>query len=223
MKKIILTLVVSLYCFLLFSQGGLGSRDIYQQTSDIMREVKMNQITQNGMRNSKLNFFLNEDWKAGVMFSKDSTIINNHLYRYNIYTDQIELRSIVNPKTIDIISIGSQKFVYSEFYTEDSMSNEGYFELIENGECKLLLRRNIKFTEGRDDIEAYGASTGITIKERLYIKKGNAPAVIIEKSKEALKEMLFDKEQAIKYIDDQLILFMTEKRIKDIVNYYNNI
>lgn len=223
MKKIVFTLVISLYCLLLFSQGGLGSRDIYQQTSDIMREVKMNQITQNGMRNSKLNFFLNEDWKAGVMFSKDSSVINNHLYRYNIYTDQIELRSIVNPKTIDIISIGSQKFVYSEFYTEDSMRNEGYFELLENGECKLLLRRNIKFTEGRDDIEAYGASTGTSIKERLYIKKGGDPAVMIEKSKEALKEMLFDKEQAIKYIDGQLILFMTEKRIKDIVNYYNNI
>ena len=103
-----------------------------------------------------MNFFLNEDWKAGVMFSKDSSVINNHLYRYNIYTDQIELRSVVNPKTIDIISIGSQKFIYSEFYLEDSMRNEGYFELLANGECKLLLRRNIKFTEGRDDIEAYG-------------------------------------------------------------------
>lgn len=47
------------------------------------------------------------------MYKSDSVMQNNYLYRYNIYTDQIELRSIVDPNSISVISIGSNKFIYS--------------------------------------------------------------------------------------------------------------
>ncbi|HAF28538.1 MAG TPA: hypothetical protein DCG75_05775 [Bacteroidales bacterium] len=223
MKKIFIAILISCSCSLLFGQEGLETRDVYKQTSDIARQVRMNQDTQIGMKKSKLNFFLDTEWKGGVMFQKDSVVLNNYLYRYNIYTDQIELRSVVNPNKIDIVSIGSHKFIFIEFFSEDSILNQGYFELLINGECKLLLRRKIKFIEGRDDIDAYGASSSTSIGESLFVKKGDEPAVLIEKSKEDLKEILSDKKGVVDYIDKQLIIFLTEKKIKEIVEYYNEI
>jgi len=215
-----LTILLALL-FYLNSNGqssGFGSSEV-----EVMREVKRNQKTQNEMKKSKLNFFLDRDWKGGVIFSKDSSLTNNYLFRYNIYTDQIEYRSIINPSTIDVISIGSQKFVHTKFINEDSMLLSGYFELLENGNCKLLLRRNIKYSEGRDDIDAYGASSSTNIKESFYIKKGNEPAVLIDRSKEALREVLSDKEEVVNYIDKKLILYLTKKTAKDVVSYYNNV
>lgn len=219
MKKTLTFLLALLFYFNSNAQSsGFGSSE-----AEVMRQVKRNQNTQNQMKKSKLNFFLDREWKGGVIFSKDSSSINNYLFRYNIYTDQIEYRSIINPSDIDVISIGSQKFIFSDFFDEENASKRGYFELLENGNCKLLLRRNIKYSEGRDDVEAYGSSSGTSIRESLYIKKGNNPAVLIDRTKESLKELLSDKEEAVEYIDGKLVIFVTKKTIKDVVSYYNTL
>ncbi|MCK5170521.1 MAG: hypothetical protein KAQ75_11635 [Bacteroidales bacterium] len=192
--------------------------------NNVIRERHLEETMLKDMKNSKLNYFLDKDWKAGVMFTSDGSSISGLLYRYNVYTDQIEFRSFVNPEIIDVLSIGSKKFIYTNYETDIADYTEsGYFELIARGECKLLIKRQMSFDEGTNDQEAYGSSSSTKIVERYYIKKGDQPATIIERNKNSLMELLSDKKEFEDYMDNKLLLIITEKRLIDLINYYNKI
>lgn len=224
MKKITLLLSLLLCTLHLFSQyqvGGTGG--VTDRAREIQTKSKVNNFSQNKMNKTKLNFFLDDEWQGGVMFENDSVSVNGFSYRYNIYTDQIELRSLVNPSVIKMISIGTKKFIYSGFIDIDDSQDEGYFELVADGECMLLLRREIEFKQASGDIEAYGSNASTSIEERLFIKKGNEPAVELVKSKDFLKNYLSDKEKAVDYLNKKVILFFTDKKVIEIIEYYNKI
>jgi len=189
--------------------------------SDINRKVKTENQSQ--AKQSKLNFYLDEEWKAGVFYTKKNDPINGYLFRYNIYTDQIELRSVVNQNEIDIVTIGSKKFIYSEFLNADSIADEGYFEMIVNGDCKLLIRRSIAFKGSDIHDNAYGSQASTKVVEKYYIKKDKERAVEVDKSKEGILTLLSDKDKFVEYYDDKLILFLNEKKLIELVNYYNKI
>ena len=199
--------------------GGMNS-----VLNDVVRERHIEETMLKDMKNSKLNYFLDKDWKAGVMFTSDGSSISGLLYRYNVYTDQIEFRSFVNPETIDIISIGSKKFIYTNYETDiEDYIESGYFELIAKGECKLLIKRQMSFNEGTNDQEAYGSSSSTKIMERYYIKKGDQPATLIGRNKNSVMELLSDKKEFEDYIDNKLLLIITERKLIELINYYNKI
>lgn len=185
-------------------------------------------FTQEQFKVSKFNYFLNEDWQGGLIQLKDDRRVNGyHLYRYNIYTDQIELKSILDPSPVNIISIGSQKFIYSDFIENENSIGSGYFELIVNGDCKLLIRRSIR-SKGED----YGASKILgkssttrssTVTMEYYIKKGTDAAVIIDKTKESLLKYLSDKSDFQEYLDKKLILFLNKSKLIELISYYNKL
>lgn len=224
MKKSILLISLSICFNSLFGQYDLGGNGSSTDVArNLHRESRLNNYTQDNVSKSKLNYFLDDDWIGGVMFTNDSASINGYTYRYNIYTDQIELRSLVDPFSIEVLSIGTKKFIYSEFYLVDGSMDEGYFELIENGDCKVLLRRSVKYSQMTKDIEGYGSEESTSIEENLFIKKGNDPAKKIEKTKEFLADIFSDKEKAVDYMNNKTILFMTEKKVIELINYYNKI
>lgn len=208
----------------LFAQGnnlGNNNYDLLDGLSDMNRKVKTDNQSQ--ARQSKLNFYLDDEWKAGVFYTKKSDAVNGYLFRYNIYTDQIELRSVVNHNDIDIVTIGSKRFIYSEFFNEDSTIDEGYFEMIVNGDCKLLIRRSIAFKGSDVHDNAYGSQASTKVIEKYYIKKHNEKAVLIDKSKDGVLSLLSDKDKFVEYYDDKLILFINEKKLIELVNFYNSI
>lgn len=224
MKKVSLSLIFSFFGLIGFAQYNInGSSNVIERSRDIQRQVKVNNFSSSNVSKSRFNIFLNDDWKGGVMFVNDSISMSGYTYRYNIYTDQIELRSVVDPSSVEVVSIGSQKFLYSKFYDNDKKINEGYFEQVVGGECKLLLRREVDYKTGTRDIEGYGSNSTTSIKQELYIKKENDPAIKIEKSKDFFKQIMSDKEEVVDYIDNQFIIFLTEKKIAEFVEYYNEI
>lgn len=224
MKKISLIVFFSFIGLISFAQYNVsGSSNVVERSRDIQREVNLNNFSTTSSSKNRFNIFLNKDWQGGVMFVNDSISMSGYTYRYNIYSDQIELRSLVDPSSVSIVSIGSQKFVHSKFYDSNEDLNDGYFEQIVGGECKLLLRREVDYKTGTRDIEGYGSNSTTSIKQELYIKKKNEPAIKIDKSKDFFKQVMFDKEEVVDYIDNQLILFLTEKKIIEFIEYYNEI
>ncbi len=224
MKKIILTIALVFSINMLFSQYSItGQGSSVDVARDVQNKTKLNNYTQGRTGTNKLNYFLEDEWKGGVMFTKDSASVNGYTYRYNIYSDQIELRSLVDPETINVLSIGRRKFIHSLYYDNSGVVNEGYFELVTDGDCKLLLRRSVKFTQTSRDIEGYGANESTSINEILFLKKGNEPAKELEKSKDFLEEYFSDKAEAVDYLNDKVIIFMTEKKVIELINYYNEI
>lgn len=172
---------------------------------------------------SKLNYYLFDDWFGGVIFTNDSSVINGCTFKYNVYTDQVEMRTLVNASTVNYLSIGSKRFVHEEYLTEDSLLFEGYFELLINGDCKLLLRREMFALQGEEDIKIYGSSGSTKISEILYIKKGNEPAVEVVRSKKFFTNYFSNHELMINYINHKFSLFKSEKSIRELVGYYNKI
>ncbi|HAN19309.1 MAG: hypothetical protein A2X13_01410 [Bacteroidetes bacterium GWC2_33_15] len=227
MSRLVIVIVILFASFQISNAqiNGLGNADNYEginNLNDVKRNISFEQKTQNQMKKSKLNYYLDGDWQAGVFYTKSNTSINGFLYRYNIYTDQIELRSVIDHESMDIVSIGTRKFIFSQFLNEDSTMDEGYFELLVNGDCKLLIRRSLDYKEGNNDF-AYGVPSSTAVVEKYYIKKNNEVAVIINKSKESIMNILSDKNDFVNYIDDKLLLIITEKKLMEIVNHYNKI
>ncbi len=214
--KVFYTIILSCFFLPIFGQ-------IDMDATNMKRDISFSKSLKNEVKRSKLNFYLSEEWMGGVIFTNDSSAINGCSYKYNIYTDQVELRTLVNPSTVEYLSIGSKKFVYSEYFMEENIKFEGYFELIINGDCRLLLRREVKATQGEEDVRIYGSSGTTRISEILYIKKKNEPAVKIIKSKDFFISMLSDKEPMQSYLKNKFSLFKSEKRIREVINYYNNI
>ncbi|MDY6802092.1 MAG: hypothetical protein SVU94_12835 [Bacteroidota bacterium] len=224
MKKVFLSLIFSFIGLIGFAQYNVsGSSNIIERSRDIQRQVKVNNFSNSSVSKSRFNIFLDDNWKGGVMFLNDSISMSGYTYRYNIYSDQIELRSVVDPSSVEVVSIGSQKFVYSKFYDNAKRINEGYFEQIVGGDCKLLLRREVDYKTGTRNIEGYGSNSSTSVKQELYIKKENEPAIKIDKSKDFFKQVMSDKEEVVDYIDNQIIIFLTEKKIVEFVKFYNEI
>ena len=216
MKRILICLLIVCQYFIAFGQ-------IDYKLTDTKRNINFANSLKNEEKRSKLNFYLNEDWMGGVIFRHDSTTINGCTFMYNIYTDQVELRTLVNPSTVEYLSIGSKKFVYTEYLDADSILFEGYFELVINGDCRLLLRREMKATQGEDDVRIYGSSSSTKISEMLYIEKKGEPAIEVVKTKSFFMELFSDKEPMRKYFKDKFSLYKSGKKIREVVEHYNNI
>ncbi|HAN20036.1 MAG: hypothetical protein A2X13_04875 [Bacteroidetes bacterium GWC2_33_15] len=188
--------------------------------------LNIESIIQKQLKTSQVNVFLNEDWQGGLMMLNNNQLLTGYLYRYNIFTDQIELKSVVNPTNIEIISIGNKKFIYSDYYSTDFSLNSGYFEIIENGKCKLLLKRSIKQNEEENRASKYfGSSTSAStsVVEAYYIKKDKEPAVLIEKNKESLLRNLSDKKEFQNYLEKKMILIINENKLIELINRYNKL
>jgi len=191
--------------------------------SDLKRNISFMNSLKGVERKNKISFYLEDDWNGGVIFANDSSVINGCTFKYNIYADQMEMRTLVNPSNVTYLSIGTKKFIYTDYLIEDSILFDGYFELILNGECKLLLRREVKAIRGEEDVKIYGSSGSTRISEIFYMKKGNEPAIKIEKTEKFFKERLSDKDEMKDYFNNHFLLFLSEKKIRDIIMFYNKI
>ncbi len=190
-------------------------------------KITIEPFTQKQVKVSTVNHFLNEEWQGGLIKLKDDRMINGYLYRYNIFTDQIELKSVIDPSPVDLISIGVQKFIYSDFLINENSINSGYFELILNGECKLLIRRYIRANEQDYRVSKILGSTSAapssSVVKEYYIKKGSEPAVLIDRTKDSLLENLSDKDDFKKYLKRKFIVFLNESKLIELIDYYNKI
>lgn len=95
--------------------------------------------------------YMNESFQKGNLSLKDNTIIENRLYRYNMYSQQMEFTidndtaAIGNPDEIRVLQLENNNFVYAEYINSQNVS-KGYMEILVEGDYRLLLYRDIKYT-----------------------------------------------------------------------------
>ena len=183
------------------------------------REVEFR--NQTDMKTSKVSHYLT-DWEGGVVYTNDDKVITGKLFRYNVYTDQVEVREILNPEDVDVIAIGTKKFIFSQ-YKDEGLDYSGYFEMLVSGETKLLIKRKLLFEQGNKSVQAYGSEDSFRIKPEYYIQKEDGTAIKINKDKNLLMDALGDKEEMKKYIKKKSFPFLIEKSLISIVKHYNNI
>lgn len=214
-----------LFLILAHSSFIKGQSDYYNLNGN--SNFTIEPFTQKQAKVSTVNHFLNEEWQGGLIKLKNEHMVNGYLYRYNIFTDQIELKSVIEPNSVDVISIGVQKFIYSDFIVGENSINSGYFELILNGDCRLLIRRYIRANEQDYRVSKIlgttSAAPASSVIKEYYIKKGDEPAVLVDKNKDSILEYLSDKDDFQKYLKKKFIVFLNENKLKEIIDYYNKI
>lgn len=213
MKRVLiitLLVVAPVLFFLLSAQTGQNSNNNQQLRENLLSDP-----------NQKA-FFLNPNWQRGVVILHDSSAITGQAYRYNVYTDQIEVVSALSPDAVKVVQVDSKKFIHTDFLADNNELRRGYFELIEDGDMKLLIRRQMSLTGSAQQADHYASRGGENrVQEMHYIKKNGEPAERINLRRRDVIDFFSENEIIQEYFDNNTILRMNETRLREIVLYFN--
>lgn len=174
--------------------------------------------------------FIGCNWPFGILVYQNGSINYNYRYRYDIEADQIHFIAdkdtliFASPDVINTLTFGNHTFIYEFFTGDDSIQiKKGYFELIEPGKNKLLLKR-IAHNEfdGLNNPALF--NTQKHIDNWYYISKSGQPAFKVLINRKFILSVLDHKKEEI-----EEFLRITENKLKDIedlkkmVSYYNSI
>jgi len=207
MKNIILLVALLINCTKDYGQNG-SNKEI-----DVFEKYKF----------SLVELFTDSNWQGGNIYLSDGVVLEGYVYKYNIITDEIEVKANINPANVEYISIGRRIFLYSKYIDEYESEHGGYFEVLVRGDCLLLMKRSIgAVIETTSDVALGKDKEKNKVEETLYIKKKKQPAIIIN-SKKNLIDNLSDKEGFVEYLNDKIILFLSKRRVIEIIEYYNHL
>ncbi len=172
-------------------------------------------------KEKKDKVYYNNDWSNGNLVTKDNALLTNLSFRYDVKNDRFEMRSFLDPKIVNKITLNGKFFTYSEFI-ESGYKRAGYFELLNEGDVMLLIRRKINITPGKEGAYAYDSRQDVV--KILFVKVGNKPAVEFDKkTDDILNYIPENKNKVEEYISSRRLNLKKTKNIIKIVNYYNNI
>jgi hypothetical protein len=172
--------------------------------------------------------FLEPGWAPGRVMLKDKTLIDNILLRYDIYHQQLQfIRDIdtlafAKPEEASYFVLDGKNFIYAE-YQLDNIIDKGYFEVLSEGNCKLLLRRTVKYhvaPETNPNIEE-----DLYIREcTYYISKNGETAKPVRACRSGVLCAFKDKEDQVKkFMKDNNMKMNTCEQLKEVVAYYNSL
>jgi len=182
--------------------------------------------------NAKGSMYLFDDWREGTLILKNDTMVEGLKLRYNIYARQMhfiylqDTLALIVPDKVKYVVLENLAFVWTD-YLEDNLLKKDYFQILVEGQNRLLFHRKVKFDPKSPPATPY--STG-TVDDRFlrfentYLQKGNEPAVQLKRSRRGLMASFPDKSQEIKQ-------FMRKERIRPkktqdlikVVQFYNKL
>ncbi len=178
------------------------------------------------------NPYIEKEFKPGRIFFRDSTLVDSIPLRLNTYTDNIEFRqndsvlALANPEKIEKISFGYRNFIYTP-YKEGAFIKKGYFEVLADGETKLLLHRESIIK--REQLPASNYEGGnfrdyFRTSESYYIKKGDNVAVKLSRTKKGVLKALGDHTRELEdFIKSKHLKMMKTDDLIDLFYYYNSL
>ncbi len=178
------------------------------------------------------NPYFEKEFQTGEIIHKDSSVTRDVLMRLNHYSDQIEFKyknSIMiftQPRDIDHVTFGHKSFVFSD-YSTGKKNKSGFFEVLAWGNCKLFLRRaSIIKREKLPPTELKGGNFRDYFRttEEYYLKKGDLPAIKIQKTKKSILKALSDHEtELIDFIEKRELKLKKDEDLIDLIYHYNAI
>jgi hypothetical protein len=177
--------------------------------------------------------YLFDEWLDGTIIMKDKNPVKGKKYRYNLYTQQMQFIegndtvAIANPEDIEQISFGGKTFIFTS-YDAPEKTGKGYFELISEGNCRIL-KKWVVLYHVVDEQEAGQMSSSADKSEFLrdcncYLQFGETPAMkASHNKKELLPCFKEDQDKVEAFMKQNNIKMKTENDLKAVVDYYNKI
>nr|NQU91549.1 hypothetical protein [Bacteroidota bacterium] len=243
MKNVILINLLMIFYIIGGSAFAQNPKDVSNpsyyasQKSPVDAHKLLDQEASGGLsNNSELpgvpgSVYLNPGWEPGVITMYDGNRIKGNLFRYNLYTQQIQFirdndtLAIGNPEEITRVRISGRTFVYVPYIEKEELK-KGYFELIQDGECRLLRRWQVLYHVRGESADNQTTNEGdLYMRDcSCYLQFGNKPA---EKASKRKKEFLtcFNHNQDLigDFIKSENLRLKDPEDLRSIVAYYNRI
>ena len=180
-------------------------------------------------RGIKGTAYLNPEFIEGSLIFMNGDRLDKQSLRYNLYTQQFQIiensdtMAIANAAEIEYLRIANKVFVYTDYLCQGKHKS-GYFELLEDGECRLLKRWEATFQE----IDPSGSSTiadDCFYRDcQCFIQFFMNPAAAVSNSKKELIRSFANKGEEVKaYMKQEKLKAKREADLIKIVDYYNSI
>jgi len=173
--------------------------------------------------------YVGSDWPAGIIVLRNGSTIDNYYLRYNILEDQMQFISgkdtlaFASPKELNTITFGGHTFIYEAFQCENTI-RKGYFELIEPGKNKLLLKRVVTAELDPVSVTPGVDSRKYFIDECYFISKPGQPASKLACNRKSALAVLHDHSAEIEeYLRITGNKVKTPEDLKKLVIYYNSL
>jgi hypothetical protein len=172
--------------------------------------------------------YLEPGWAPGRIMLSDMSIVDNILLRYDIYHQQIQFirdedtLAFSKPEEVKCFMLGDNKFIYTD-YQENGIVGKSYFELLSDGDCKLLLHRSVKYHLVSDS-QSDKPDDQYVRECQYYLSKNGEVAKPIRACRKGVLCAFNDKEEQVKtFIDDNDMKMNTCDQLKEVVAYYNSL
>lgn len=146
--------------------------------------------------------YLGSGWSPGYAALRDQSVLDKLLLRYDIYHQQMQFISgadtmaFSHPEELDYIYLDGKSFVFEEFL-QDGVVGKGYFELLRDGDCRLLLRRTV--VQHVEKIDGEGNAVDEYLRDIAYfIQKDGQSACEVRLSWKGVLKAFADEEENVR-------------------------
>ncbi len=173
--------------------------------------------------------YIGADWPLGRVELRDGSAIDTYYLRYNLLADQMQFingkdtLAFASPKELKNITLAGHTFVYETYQCENTI-RQGYFEVLEPGKNRLLLKRVVTYLIPDENNPDSQASTRYLVDKYYFLGKPGIPAVKLLCNRKSVLSALGDFKSEMEHY-----LKKTGNKVHDaadlskLVAYYNTL
>jgi hypothetical protein len=222
----------------------LISLPVFSQSNDAIYKIGVRQIALD-QNNEFLNLtdaefkliegspYANDEFMEGSIFQGDELLQKNVLLRYNIFSDEIEIKSSINESNYSALikKSGMLVKIFNEVYTlipfEGSDEKGQYFKVLSTGEHLSLYKKStVTFTQRTFAKTSYDRDkpAKFTRTDSYFLATRAGNFVEMPESKSKVLKLMKNKEAEVKsYLKTGRINLKDEADLIKLVKYYNNL
>jgi hypothetical protein len=159
------------------------------------------------------------------------------LFRYNLYAQEFEMVydrdtfAIIAPFNVKSISVSNMKFIHG-FYVEKDLNKvylgSSFFEVLNEGACKLLVRHAVKVKGGDAPVTYNWANAGgdafVPYKQLYYQANDGSEILPFKRRRKVLRTLFADKYSAVmEYMKTEHLSLKNQRDLASLFLYYNSL
>lgn len=212
------------------------SQNIILKTIDDVRFSKMINGEHFGLQELTLKDiqgspYLNDEFEKGTVITTQGEKYVDIPLRYDQYQDEMEFEKegkamAFSPKSVvKRAEFGNRIFTYTTYQFTDNKTKQGYFEILADGNVRLLSQHTIKFFDKEKEkpyVDPKPARFDWPL-EVFYIQIGAFPAQHISKKKNLLEAFPKHQKEVADYYKANKLSSKSKDDLIKLVNYYNSL